>query len=164
VTDPRTSTDQRCPEAGQAALGGPGTALLPADSCANTTPATAPPRRLRWDELKHLERCESGRIGLTANELTGDDPVRGFKSLPLRCLVPYVAVSTYLWVVPGVAGDTDVKLGSFVGMSMQASPGSRFRPSERRASEATATRGAAFGRSAQICISCKVNVINGTGP
>jgi hypothetical protein len=30
------------------------------------------------------ERCESGRIGLTANELMGDDPVRGFKSLPLR--------------------------------------------------------------------------------
>jgi hypothetical protein len=33
---------------------------------------------------KRKERCESGRIGLTANELTGEKPVRGFKSLPLR--------------------------------------------------------------------------------
>ena len=39
--------------------------------------------RLRWSRSAK-ERCESGRIGLTANELTGEKPVRGFKSLPLR--------------------------------------------------------------------------------
>ena len=33
-----------------------------------------------------MERCESGRIGLTANELTWGNRVRGFKSLPLRCI------------------------------------------------------------------------------
>ena len=41
---------------------------------------------VRSSKVDARERCESGRIGLTANELTGLYPVRGFKSLPLRWL------------------------------------------------------------------------------